>query len=429
MTPSLTHAPLLSQQAKPAARRTLWLIASIALAAATLGDLAQAQPRRQWQQLRDQMVDEEVEGAGIENERVIQAIRRTPRHEFVPRSDRNRAYFDMALPIGSGQTISPPFIVAYMTEQLDPQLSDRVLEIGTGSGYQAAVLSGLVKDVYSIEIVPALGRQAEKTLRRLNYDNVHTRVGDGFQGWPEHAPFDKIIVTCSPEKVPQPLVDQLAEDGLMIVPVGERYQQNFYLFRKREGKLESEALRATLFVPMTGAAEDRRQRQPDATRPSLVNGSFETVMGDDNLPEGWHYLRQAMVIKNPSEAVDGERYMRFENQEPGRGCRALQGFAVDGREVSRLAVSFRIRGKSIRPGQDRTQWPFVAITFYDKRRGMLATEAIGPFRDSFDWTRERRIVEVPVHSREAILRIGLLGATGELDLDDLKVAIAPRDPR
>jgi protein-L-isoaspartate(D-aspartate) O-methyltransferase len=384
--------------------------------------VADGQSRLPWAELRNRMVDEEVEGAGIENERVIEAIRRTPRHEFVPRSQRSRAYYDMALPIGSRQTISPPFIVAYMTEQIDPQPEDRVLEIGTGSGYQAAVLSGLVDEVYSIEIVPELGREAEKTLRRLKYNNVHTRIGDGFLGWPEQAPFDKIIVTCSPEEVPQPLVDQLAEGGLMIVPVGERYQQNLYLFRKRDGKLEAEALRATLFVPMTGAAEARRERQPDPTRPELVNGNFESVVGDAKLPEGWHYLRQAEVIENQSQAAEGKRYLHFENEEPGRGCRALQGFAIDGREVSRLLVSFRIRGETIRPGQDRTQWPYVAVTFYDKRRAMLGTETIGPYRDSFEWIHERRLIEVPVHTREAIIRIGLLGATGTLDLDDLEVS-------
>ncbi|WP_145246638.1 protein-L-isoaspartate(D-aspartate) O-methyltransferase [Aeoliella mucimassa] len=384
--------------------------------------IGHAQSLSNWEQLCDLMVDEEVAGAGIENERVIAAIRRTPRHEFVPRAQRARAYYDMALPIGSQQTISPPFIVAYMTEQIDPQPTDRVLEIGTGSGYQAAVLSPLVKDVYSIEIVPELGRTAAKTLKRLKYDNVHTKIGDGFQGWKEHAPFDKIIVTCSPEKVPDPLVEQLAEGGLMIVPVGERYQQNLYLFRKREGELQSEALRATLFVPMTGTAEDQRQLQPDPTRPEVANGSFETVVGEKELPEGWHYLRQATVIENSADAADGQRYIHFANEEPGRGCRALQGFAIDGREVSKLSVKFHIRGKSIRPGQDRNQWPYVAITFYDKRRRMLATEAIGPYRDSFEWIHVLRDIEVPVHSREAIIRIGLLGATGELDLDGIEVS-------
>ena len=381
-----------------------------------------AQSLANWEQLCDKMVDEEVAGAGVENERVIAAIRRTPRHEFVPRSERQNAYYDMALPIGSRQTISPPFVVAYMTEQIDPQPSDRVLEIGTGSGYQAAVLSSLVRDVYSIEIVPELGRTAAKTLKRLKYDNVHTKIGDGYLGWEEHAPFDKIIVTCSPEKVPDALVNQLADGGLMIVPVGERYQQNLYLFRKRDGKLESEALRATLFVPMTGAAEDRRVRQPDPKHPEIANGGFEIVIGDDELPEGWHYLRQAEVIENSADAAEGQRYIHFSNEEPGRGCRALQGFAIDGREISKLNITYSIRGKSIRPGQDRTQFPYVAITFYDKRRGILTTEAIGPYRDSFDWTKVQRQIDVPVHSREAIIRIGLLGATGELDLDGLSIS-------
>ena len=126
---------------------------------------------------------------------------------------RSQAYFDAALPIGDRQTISPPYVVAYMTEQLDPQPTDRVLEIGTGSGYQAAVLSPLVKDVYTIEIVDRLAKRAEQTLKRLKYDNIHVRSGDGYAGWPEAAPFDKIIVTCSPEAIPQPLIDQLAEDG------------------------------------------------------------------------------------------------------------------------------------------------------------------------------------------------------------------------
>ena len=133
-----------------------------------------------------------------------------------------------------------------------------MLEIGTGSGYQAAVLSPLVKEVYSIEIVESLGKHAQQTLKRLKYTNVFVKIGDGYLGWPEHAPFDKIIVTCSPEKVPQPLIDQLKEGGRMIIPVGERYQQVFHLLKKQDGKLINEALRPTLFVPMTGKAEESR---------------------------------------------------------------------------------------------------------------------------------------------------------------------------
>lgn len=389
---------------------------------------ALAQTSHQWQQMRNEMVDTEIVDAGVKDPRVISAMRATPRHEFVSRTERQRAYLDMALPIGAGQTISPPFIVAYMTEQLEPSPSDKVLEIGTGSGYQAAVLSKLVSQVYTIEIVPSLGKTAERTLRRLKYDNVHTRIGDGYLGWPEAAPFDKIIVTCSPEKVPQPLIDQLAEGGRMIVPVGERYQQNFYLFRKRDGKLESEALRATFFVPMTGAAEEKRQLQPDPLRPQLFNGGFEMVLGKEQtrdsevtLAEGWHYMRQATIVHDPTEAPQGERYIAFSNDEPGRGCRALQGFAIDGRKVSRLKVSLQARGNSIRPGRQPSELPYAVVTFYDDRRAMLGSQTVGPFHGTFNWTRYEQTIDVPVHAREGIFRIGLLGATGELWLDDLSI--------
>ncbi|MBN1588865.1 MAG: protein-L-isoaspartate(D-aspartate) O-methyltransferase, partial [Pirellulales bacterium] len=257
---------------------------------------------------RNRMVDEELVAAGVKDARVIKAMRTTPRHEFVPVPQRPYAYFDMALPIGNRQTISAPFVVGYMTEQLDPKPTDRVLEIGTGSGYQAAVLSPLVADVYTIEIVEPLGRRAAKTLERLKYTNVHTKIGDGYQGWPEHAPFDKIIVTCSPEQVPKALADQLAEGGQMIIPVGERYQQTLYRLTKRDGKLLREKLRPTLFVPMTGAAETERRVQPDPSHPKLVNGDFEEFAETKpapnaapdaaglKKPDGWHYQRQLEVI-------------------------------------------------------------------------------------------------------------------------------------
>ena len=288
------------------------------------------------------MVDEEIVAAGVKNPRVIAAMRATPRHEFVPANLRANAYYDMALPIGEGQTISPPFIVAYMTESIDPQPKDKVLEIGTGSGYQAAVLSGLVQEVYTIEIVKSLGERAAKTLKRLKYENVHAKVGDGYLGWPEHAPFDKIIVTCSPEKVPQPLIDQLKEGGRMVIPVGERYQQTLYLFKKTDGKMLREMLLPVIFVPMTGKAEEIRKVKPDPKHPTIVNGDFEQVIGNPPQVTGWHYQRQMEVV-TADDAPSGKRYVRFHNAEAGRGAQALQGFAVDGRYVRQLQFSVRFR--------------------------------------------------------------------------------------
>jgi protein-L-isoaspartate(D-aspartate) O-methyltransferase len=397
---------------------------------------ASAQSLRDWPALAREMVDKEVAAAGVTNDRVLRAMRDTPRHEFVPQAQRQYAYFDMALPIGDAQTISPPFIVAYMTQEIDPQPTDRVLEIGTGSGYQAAILSPLVKDVYTIEIVDALGRRADRTLKRLEYKNVFTRIGDGYKGWPEVAPFDKIIVTCSPEKVPQPLVDQLRDGGLMIVPVGERYQQHLYLFRKEGGELKSEALRPTLFVPMTGAAEEQRAVLPDPLRPQIVNGGFEEVRtvteakaGSATAPEpaGWHYQRQLTLMTNASDAPQGSAYARFQNSEPGRGAQALQGFAIDGRKVSSLRVTLSVKGANIPVATTArnavaNNVSQVVISFYDERRAVIGEEAIGPFSGTFAWRREERTVRVPLRAREAILRVGLLGATGELCVDDVSIA-------
>jgi protein-L-isoaspartate(D-aspartate) O-methyltransferase len=170
---------------------------------------------------------------------------------------RADAYEDGPLPIGYEQTISQPFIVAFMTEQLRPKPSDRVLEIGSGSGYQAAILSDLVADVYTKDIVEPLAKTAEATLQRLGYKNVHIKVGDGYKGWPEEAPFDAIIVTCAPEKVPQPLVDQLKDSGRMVIPVGERFAQQLYLLEKKNGQLKESVTLPVRFVPMLREAQKK----------------------------------------------------------------------------------------------------------------------------------------------------------------------------
>jgi protein-L-isoaspartate(D-aspartate) O-methyltransferase len=206
---------------------------------------------------RRRMVQEQLSSPGynITNARVLAALGKVPRHRFVPAELRHQAYADGPLPIGYDQTISQPYIVAFMTGQLDPQPMDRVLEIGTGSGYQAAVLAQLVAEVYTIEIVEALAQRAEADLKRLGYTNIHVRAGDGCQGWPEAAPFDAIIVTCAPEKVPPPLVEQLKDGGRMIIPVGPMGDQELVLLRKRGEQLEQRAVLSVRFVPMTGGAQ------------------------------------------------------------------------------------------------------------------------------------------------------------------------------
>ena len=206
---------------------------------------------------RQRMVEQQLKPRGIKDERVLAAMTKVPREEFIPLDARADAYEDGPLPIGYDQTISQPYVVAFMTEQLRPKQNDRVLEIGSGSGYQAAILAELMAEVYTVEIVPPLGKTAEATLKRLGYKNVHIKVGDGYKGWPEEAPFDAIIVTCAPEKVPQPLVDQLEEGGRMVIPVGERFAQQLHLFEKKNGQLKESVTLPVRFVPMLRSKEEK----------------------------------------------------------------------------------------------------------------------------------------------------------------------------
>jgi protein-L-isoaspartate(D-aspartate) O-methyltransferase len=208
---------------------------------------------------RQRMVAEQLipPGRDITNARVLAVMGRVPRQEFVPERLRADAYADHPLPIGHGQTISQPYIVAFMTEQLEPKPTDRVLEIGTGSGYQAAVLAELVAQVYTVEIVEDLAQRAAALLNQLGYTNVHVQAGDGYQGWAGAAPFDSIIVTCAPERVPQPLVDRLKDGGRIVIPIGAAWKQQLVLLRKRGGKLEQQAVLPVSFVPMTGEAEGK----------------------------------------------------------------------------------------------------------------------------------------------------------------------------
>lgn len=209
-----------------------------------------------WRRL-NAMVDGQIEGRGVSDPATLAAMREVPRWEFVPADLRNRAFEDNPLAIGEGQTISQPYIVAYMTEALKLEAGDRVLEVGTGSGYQAGILGVIAADVYTVEIIPSLAEDARETLERLGYDNVHVLVGDGYGGWPEEAPFDAIIVTCAPDHVPQPLLDQLADGGRLVLPLGGRYPQMLKRYTKSGDTFEEEDLEPVLFVPMTGEAQEK----------------------------------------------------------------------------------------------------------------------------------------------------------------------------
>ncbi len=205
---------------------------------------------------RERMVQRHLVERGIKDKRVLDAFRTVPRHLYVPPESKRLAYEDESLPIGEGQTITPVYDVAFMTEALNPKPTDKIYEVGTGSGYQASILSRLVKDVYSVEIHEPLGKRAAAVIKSVGYTNIHTRVGDGYAGWPEEAPFDAVIVTCAPTKVPGPLVEQLKEGGRMVIPLGDRFNQAVYLMEKKNGKLVQIAkLKPTLFVPMTGRAQ------------------------------------------------------------------------------------------------------------------------------------------------------------------------------
>ena len=243
-----------------AAAARLWglVVCAVVGTAGLCGCRAAPQPSREAAvrqpsdfRLRRIMVDTQIRARGVQDERVLAAMEAVPRAEFVPAAQRPHAYEDRPLPIGEDQTISQPYIVALMTELLEVEEGDRVLEIGTGSGYQAAVLAELTPHVYTIEIIPTLAERAEETLRRLGYDAVEVKAGDGYLGWPDRAPFDGIIVTCAPEEVPGPLKEQLREGGRMVIPVGPQWtHQTLYVLTKKGDTLEQKEIIPVRFVPM-----------------------------------------------------------------------------------------------------------------------------------------------------------------------------------
>jgi len=392
---------------------------------AILASRLPAQTQAEFRKRRHELVDEFLVPLGIKDPRVVQSMRDTPRHEFLPPHLRKLAYYDMGLAIGEKQTISSPLIVSQMTQALKPAAGDKVLEIGTGTGYQSAVLSPLVKDVYTIEIVDSLGKQAKRTLDRLGYKNIHAKVGDGFLGWPEFAPFDKIIATCSPEKVPQPLIDQLAEGGILVAPVGERYTQTLYAFTKKRGKLEREALLPTFFVPMTGKAEAARERKPDPANPKLVNGSFEEepAFVAKGAQPGWYYER-LLTRRAGADAPDGKHYIEFKNTRPFLLAHLLQGFGLDGRQVSKIEVSGWVKTDNVEGDLKLDQACGIIIRLFDDQRRELKPPQpilLGPFTGTHPWQRVQKTFLIPKESRNGVIGIGLFGATGVACFDKLEM--------
>ncbi len=215
-------------------------------------------PKGDFKIMREKMVETQIKARGVKDPRVLYAIFKVERHLFVPKDLQTFAYADQPLPIGEGQTISQPYIVALMTELLELKGGEKVLEIGTGSGYQAAILAELAKEVYTIEIIETLATSAKKLLLQLGYQNIMVKAGDGYLGWPEVAPFDAIIVTAAPDHIPKPLIEQLKEGGRMVVPVGT-YSQELKKIVKRAGKIEATDVIPVIFVPMTGEGVKEKQ--------------------------------------------------------------------------------------------------------------------------------------------------------------------------
>lgn len=249
-----------AQPPRRTTRRNTWLAAALLLVAVSalrgvvgLGSGSQADPEERFQRLRMEMVAEQIAGRGVRDEGVLEAMRTIPRHLYVPLSAQSQAYADRPLPIGDGQTISQPYIVAFMTELLDLGPQHTVLEIGTGSGYQAAVLARLARRVYTIEIIPRLAQEAEARLRAMGYTNIVVRAGDGYRGWPEQAPFDRIMVTAAPPEIPEALTAQLKRGGRMVLPVGQRGRiQQLMVLEKSEtsDEITGRNVIPVRFVPM-----------------------------------------------------------------------------------------------------------------------------------------------------------------------------------
>lgn len=367
------------------------------------------------------MVNEEIAAQGIENQKLLEAMREVPRELFIPLHKRDLAYLNVAITYGDGNVILPPLVTAHLIEKLDPQKNDKVLVIGAGSGYSTALISRMSREVYAVEIDRAVATTAEETLRSLKYTNVKLRVGDGFEGWKEHAPYQRIIVECSPDSVPRPLVDQLAEEGTLLVPTGSEFDQTMYLCKKVNGELTTLSLWPTLLVPMKGKAEELRSHSGLLRTPSILNGGFEEIVpSTKDVPTNWAYVRQGNVVED-SSCPEGSHALSFVNVTRGVAATAIQAFPVDGKNVSELTLACKIWGKDIRPGQNRQQLPRMEVRFYDEKLRYVGGDWMGGWNMTFSWVKKDHVFNVPRPAKFAVLRIGLGGATGEIRFDDIRL--------
>lgn len=370
---------------------------------------------------RRRMVAEEIQPHGIQDARLLDAMREVPREQFLPLNKRSVAYLNIAITFGEGHVMLPPLVTAHMIEQLEPKYSDKVLVVGTGTGYSSALLSRITNKVYTVEIDRATAATAEETFKRVKYDNISLKVGDGFEGWKEHAPFQKIIVECSPENVPQPLLEQLDEGGLLLIPIGVDFDQTMHLYKKVNGELSSISAWPTLLVPMKGRAEELKSSSDQPRVPAINNGGFEELLeGTKDVPVGWSYLRQGRVIED-NLSPEGKRCLQFTNETPGNAAMALQAFPVDGKTTSEITLSFRVMGKEIRPGQTRQQLPRVEVTFFDEKRRPVGGDWVGGWYMNFDWVKKDRRFTVPRLAKFAIVQLTMEGATGEIRFDDIRL--------
>jgi protein-L-isoaspartate(D-aspartate) O-methyltransferase len=251
---------------------------------------------------------------------------------------------------------------------------------------------------------------------------VQVRTGDGYLGWKEAAPFDGIIVACSPERVPPPLIDQLREGGRIVIPLGAGYEQMIYVLTKTNGMMLRESVASTVFVPMSGRAEREREKPRSPTAPTLNNPSFESVLGGSLRPTGWYHQRQIRAM--PAGGVpDGGRFALFENRSPGRTAETSQAIGLDGRRCRGLVISGWVKGDGIARGPGERERASIVLAFYNARREMIGAVATGDWEGTFGWRGFEETVEVPTAAREAVLRIGLCGATGSLSVDGLGMAV------